>query len=256
MLSATATAPAGMAPAPRTFSLEELARRSDALALTVGTRATASALLLACVVVILVGAQSLLGTMEGMDRDIKEMNRQMAMANEGLVVLNTTMDSVEPTSGSLGAIVKNVEDTSANVKVSKASIGRMAAATGKLNTKLGSIATSTTAMRGSLESAAGGTNTLATTIDDLNGKITPLVATQHDMLLGTRRMRSALDGMNASLAYTIRIMNWIAAPPHGGGMTINAEMNKATLPPLPGIRAEVKPVKVFERNIWPIYSGR
>lgn len=239
----------------RTFTLEELNERVDALALSIGAKASASALLLGCVVVILIGAQSLLGTMQAMDRDIKEMNEQMAIANGGLVILNKTMDSVPPTARHLGAIVTTVQDTSKQVKVSGDAIGTMSGTTATLNEQLASIAGSTTEMRGSLEGAAAGTDELATTIDTLNDDIGPLVATQHQMLLGTRRMRGGLDNMNASLAYTIRIMNYIAAPPHGGPMTIRADLPKQTLPPIPGIRAEVKPVPVFPRNVWPIYTG-
>ena len=66
-------------------------------------------------------------------------------------------------------------------------------------------------------------------------------------------MQRGLGGMNDSLAYTIRIMNWIAAPPHGQGMTIRADMPKETLPPF--VKAEVEPVVVFPRNVWPIYTG-
>lgn len=239
----------------RTFTLEELGERVDTLALAVGTKATASALLLACVVVILVGAQSLLATMEEMDRDIKEMNEQLAIANGGLDMLNTTMDSVPPTARHLGAIVKTVRGTSSEVKVSAKRIETMSGTTAQLNEKLASIAGSTGDMRGSLENAAAGTDTLSTTIGSLNENITPLVKTQHSMLLGTRRMRGGLDSMNASLAYTIRIMNYIAAPPAGGGMTIRADLPKSTLPPLPGLRAEVKPIPVFPRNVWPVYTG-
>jgi methyl-accepting chemotaxis protein len=258
MLSAAAAAPApGIAAArpPRTYSLEELAQRTDALALKVGAKATASTLLVACVVVILIGAQSLLATMEGMDRDLKEMNEQLAIANGGLVVLNDFMDSVEPTSRHLEAIVATVDDTSAEVKVSVGHIEAMTGTTAKLNEQLGAIAGSTTEMRTSLESAAGDTEELSTTIGELDTSIQPLVKTQHQMLLGTKKMRGGLDGMNASLAYVIRIMNYIAAPPTGQGMTIRAELPKQTLPPLPGIKAEVEPVPVFPRNIWPVYTG-
>ena len=240
----------------KTYSFEELANRSDALALALGTKATATTLLLACIVVILIGAQSLLSTMEGMNRDIKVMNEQMAIANGGLDILNKSMDSLPPTAAHLHAIAATVDQTSAEVKKSNASITSMAAGTRKLNEKVTHIASSTKSMRGSLEQAAGGTDTLATTIGDLNGKIDPLVKTQHQMLLGTRQMRGGLDGMNASLAYTIRIMNYIARPPHGGPMTIRADLPKSTLPPIPGIRAEVDPITVFPRDIWPVYTGR
>jgi methyl-accepting chemotaxis protein len=239
----------------RTYPLEEVTQRVDALALTIGTKATASALLLGCVVVILIGAQSLLSTLQGMDRDIKVMNEQLAIANGGLDVLNKTMDSLPPTAQHMSAIVKTVGDTDKQVRISGVALEKMTHTTAKMNSSLGSIAESTTAMRGSLEGASKGTDQLATTIDDLNGDIGPLVKTQHQMFLGTKQMRAGLDAMNASLAYTIRIMNYITAPPHGGGMTIRADLPKETLPPIPGIKAEVKPVPVFPRNAWPVYTG-
>lgn len=237
------------------YTLEELAARTDALALRVGARTTASVLLMACVLVILIGAQSLLGTLKGMDRDIKTMNEQMAIANQGLVILNTTMDSLPSSDRHLGAIITSVTSTSEEVKRSATSIQTMADTTGTLHGDVAAIAESTGSMRGSLQSAASGTGGLATTITDLNKDIEPLVATQHKMLLSTRSMRGGLDRMNASLAYVVRIMNWITAPATGGGLHMRAELPKQTLPPIPGLRAEVKPVQVFERNVWPVYTG-
>jgi methyl-accepting chemotaxis protein len=255
MLSAAAAAPAPAGRLPKTYSLEELGQRSDALALAVGTRATASVLMLACVVVILIGAQSLLSALQGMERDLDEMNEQLAIANGGLEVLNKTMDSLPPTAEHLSTIVTTVGDVSKEVKVSAKSIGAVAGTTKTLNGQLEGIAGSTTSMRESLEGAAKGTGELSTTIGSLNQNIEPLVKTQHEMLLGTMRMRNGLDGMNASLAYTVRMLNYITAPPHGQGMMIRAELPKQTLPPIPGIRAEVEPIPVFPRNHWPIYTG-
>jgi hypothetical protein len=193
--------------------------------------------------------------MQQMDRDIKVMNEQLAIANGGLDILNKTMDSLPPTSRHMSAIVKTVGETGTQVKTSSVALEHMTETTAKLNSSLGSISESTTSMRSSLEGAAAGTEELSTTITKLNGDIGPLVKTQHDMYLGTVKMRGGLDSMNSSLAYTIRIMNYITAPPHGGGMTIRADLPKETLPPIPGIRAEVKPVPVFPRNAWPIYTG-
>lgn len=240
---------------PKTLTLEELSTRVDALALSVGSRITASVIMLACVVVILVGGQTLLSTMESMDRDLKEMSEQLAIANGGLDILNDIMDSVPPSARHVGAIRATMEDTSREVKVSVGHIETMTATTAQLNEQLGSIAGSTTAMRSSLQGAAGDAEELSTTIGTLDGGIDPLVKTQAQMLQGTRRMRGGLDGMNASLAYVVRIMNYIAAPPTGGGMTIRADLPKQTLPPLPGIKAEVEPVAVFPRNVWPVYAG-
>lgn len=251
--AAVAAAPSGRL--PKTFTLEEMSQRTDALALAVGARITASVLLLACVVVILIGAQSLLSSLQGMERDLDEMNEQLAIANAGVGILNETMDSLPGTSKHLETMVVTVTGISREVKVSSASIGSVADTTATLNGQLEGIAGSTTSMRESLESAAGGTEELSTTIGSLNANIEPLVKTQHEMLLGTMNMRKGLDGMNASLAYTIRIMNYIAAPPHGQGMMIRADLPKQTLPPIPGIKAEVEPIPVFPRNIWPVYTG-
>jgi methyl-accepting chemotaxis protein len=251
--AAVVAAPSGRL--PKAYTLDELSARTDALALAIGARVTASTILLACVIVILIGAQSLLATMQGMDRDLQEMNKQLAIANVGLVVLNTTMDSVPPTARHIEAIVGTVQETSDEVKVSVGHIDGMADTTGEINEQLASIADSTGSMRTSLEGASGDTTTLATTIGQLNGDIEPLVKTQHEMLLGTRSMRRGLDGMNASLAYVVRIMNYITVPPTGGGMTIRADLPKETLPPIPGIKAEVDPVPVFPRGIWPVYTG-
>ncbi len=251
--AAVAAAPGGRL--PKTYTLEEMSQRADALALAVGARVTASVLLLACVVVILIGAQSLLSSLQGMERDLDEMNEQLAIANVGVDILDKTMDSLEPTNKHLETIVGTVGEVSTEVKKSSTAIRSVADTTSQLNSKVETIAGSTTSMRESLEGAASGTEELSTTIGSLNTNIEPLVKTQHEMLLGTMNMRSGLDGMNASLAYTIRIMNYIAAPPHGQGMMIRAELPKQTLPPIPGIKAEVEPIPVFPRNIWPIYTG-
>ena len=190
-----------------------------------------------------------------MDAELKEMNEQLSIANVGTKILDESLASVTPTAAHLEEIVGTVEATSAEVKTSSQEIGAMVTVTDGLDSQLGSIATSTSSMSSSLQAASASTDDLATTIGSLNKNIAPLVRTQHQMLIATKQMRGGLDGMNASLAYTIRIMNYIAAPPTGGGMTIRANLPKETLPPIPGIKAEVEPVPVFPRNIWQIYTG-
>lgn len=236
-----------------TRTAAEFAQRVDVLALSIGSRVSASVLLLACVVVILVGAQSLLGSLEAMDADIAAMNEQLETANEGLVVLNTTMESVEPMAKSMHAIVGSVDATGAEVATSAQTIGAMAETTDTLEGRLGRIATSTTKMRTSYEAMSGETVELATTIEGLNKQIGPLAKTQHEMYLETIKMRGGLDTMNDSLAYVVRILNYITAPPSGQDFTIRAELPKETMPPIPGLKAEVEPVGVFARMSWPIF---
>lgn len=256
MSSMAATAPAPMGSnSSFTTSVARVGAKADALALSIGSRIGVGSILLACVLVILVGAQSMLGTLQGMDRDIKVMNEQLGVANAGLVVLNKTMDSLPPTSKHLSGVVATVKSTTTEVDTSKRAIGGLSKTTKGLNGKIGHIATSTSAMRGSLEEVGAGTGTLNATVGDLNVKVAPLVATQHDMYLETKRMGGGLDGMNASIAYVIRQLNYMTSPPTGMDFSIRATMLKETLPPIPGLKTEVDPIPVFPRGAWPVYAG-
>ncbi|MCZ4497052.1 MAG: hypothetical protein JWM25_1637 [Thermoleophilia bacterium] len=237
-----------------TFTAEELGARADALALQVGTKATASALLLACVVVILVGAQSLLGTMQGMDRDIKEMNAQLAVANGGVTALNKTMDSLAPTARSLDAIVGTVKTTGVEVKKSAGSIDTLSTSTDALSTRLEAIGNDTKGLSTSLESTASGTGALGSTIGDLSTQVGPLVTMKRELLGNTRHMRDGLDGMNASLAYVVRILNYMTAPPTKQPMSVRIDLPPLK-PDVPGVAINSRPVPVFDWMQWPIYQG-
>lgn len=239
----------------RTRSLDEVLAATDTLALRIGTRATASAILLGCVILILIGAQSTLGSLRAMDRDIKEMNKQLVVANDGLVVLNGTMESLDPMSRHMKAIVTTVGRTSAEVKTSAKSINGLATTTEGLGTGLESIAASTTKMDTSLKGAADGTDQLGATVGTLNGKIKPLARTQHEMALETVRMRDGLDAMNSSVAYVIRILNYMTAPPSGGAFQVGADLPPESMPKIPGLRVQTDPIKVFPRGVWPVYTG-
>ena len=261
-MSVSATAPRGPSLAlPQrgdgrpTRTAAQIAQQVDVLALTVGTKLSATALLLGCVVVILLGAQSLLGALDAMDTDIAEMNQQMDIANKGLVVLNTTMNSVEPMSVSMHNVVKTIDATGTEVNTAAKTIGSMSGHTTNLRSGLEDIASSTSQMRTAYGDMSTETVGLAKTIDGLNEQIGPLATTQHDMFLGTSKMRGGLDTMNDSLAYVIRTLNYITAPPSGQDLKLEVELPKEVMPPLPGIRAEVEPVSVFPRLSWPIFQG-
>jgi hypothetical protein len=230
--------------------------RVASLALTIVTRGTASVLLLAAVVVLLVGAQSLLGAMQDMDTDITAMGKQLAVANDGLDTLNTTMEALPKTAGHVTTILATVQGTGAEVKTSASRIAATATTTQGLATKIDAIGGSTAKMRVSHESAEAGTNELATTVATLNTKLAPLVKTQHAMLGETVTMRSGLDNMNDSLAFIVRVLNEMSEPHTGGGMTIRADLTKDTMPPIPGLKVEADPIQVFERGAFPLYKGR
>ncbi len=228
----------------------------DMLALSIGSRITVSALFLVCLLTIVVGAQSILGSMKKMEADLKVLTQALKVANEGTDTLNVYMDSLPPMSESLIEVVGTVEATSKEVGKSKAAINQMADTTDQLNAGLGNIASGTTSMRTSLESVDRGTTSLSSSVTDVAGKIGPLATTQHNMLLETQRMKKGIADMNASLAYTIRIMNYMAKPPTGQGFTVRVDMDPKTLPPIPGVKAKTDPVEVFPAGSLPVYRGK
>ena len=251
---ATGSAP-GPAASPQPVQ-RTLVQRADALALSIGSRITVSTLMLGCVLTIAVGAASLLDALRMMDRDLKVMNEQLLIANKGTQMLNVYLDALPRTTESLKGVVGTVEATSKQVKTSSQAISGLSGQTRKMNVSLARIAGSTGAMRGSLETQVERTKQLNGTVGTLNEKLGPLVTTQGEMLQGTRRMERGLCAMNGSLGYVLRQLNYLTAPPIGGGFTVRVELDKKSLPPVPGVAAVTEPVQVFPRGAWPVYNER
>lgn len=232
-------------------------QRSDAIALSLGSKLTVSTLMVACVLAIVLGAASILDSMQAMDRDLKVMSKQMAQAGDGLDTLNGIMNSLPPTTQHMDRIIVTVRDTSGQVEKSGAAIRKTNRQTAGLNTMIADIAGTTGRMRGSLQSVAGKTGGLDRTISTLNDKIPPLVKTQAGMIGHVSDMRDGMQGMNNSLALTIRQLNYITAPPHGGPFTVRVDLDKKALPPIPGLAATTDPVVVYPRGVFgPPYRGR
>lgn len=230
-------------------------RRADAVALQLGAKLTVSAIFLACIATIAIGAAALLDTMRAMDADLKVMSQELDTSNEGLVVLNKTMDSLPPTDRHMVKIIKTVTSTRKEVRTSSRAVAALNSNTKNLNAMIADIAGSTGRMNTSLGNVDGETRKLGTVVESLSGDIGPLAATNKKMLTDVHSMRRGMQGMNASLAYVVRTLNYIAAPPHGQGFLIRTELDKKALPPIPGVHAKTDPVQVFPRNPWPVYKG-
>lgn len=230
-------------------------QKVDAFALSLGSRMTVSTIMLGCVLAIVLGASSMLSSLNRMDRDLKEMSTQLGMTNVGLDALNKIMNSLPPTSDHLAKVVGIVSETSRQVKTSSASVAKLNTGTKAINTDLAAIATSTQEMRVSLESVSTQTASLGEIVNNLNGKIGPLAATQKAMLHEVVTMRGGMSGMNDSLAYVIRTLNYISKPPTGQGFMLKAELPKEALPPIPGVKVQADPVAAFPYGAWPIYTG-
>ena len=249
----------GGAPAyatPVAAPIVRVGERFDTLALSVGSRITVSTLMLACVLVICVGASAMLGSLRKMSSDVEVMNTQLAMTNQVGAALNATLAPLPPTSRNLKAIVVTIKKTGRQMMVSGAAVTKLAGTTKQINGSLAKIATNTGRMRTALQDVDSQATALGATVDNLNTRIAPLAATQHQTAVQVGQMRGGLEGMNASLAYVIRTLNYLTLPPTGGGFTVNVDVPKAALPPIPGIKAVAAPTEVFPRGAWPIYRGR
>jgi methyl-accepting chemotaxis protein len=258
LLSATATSPTGGMPAYPAHAVPNVGgplHAADALALTIGARLTGSTLIVGCVLALVLGASSLLDSMQKLDVELKAMSAELAVAQVGMNHLNKSMDSLPATADSLATVLTTINGTAEQVKISSQQIDHLDTNTASLNEDLGAIAKNTTVMRTSMASVDAGSGKLGTTINTLSGKIDPLVTSQHETVGQLGRMRTGINGMNSSLAYVIRVLNYITAPPTGQGFTVRVNLPKETLPPIPGVKAETDPVGVFPRGAWNTYTG-
>jgi hypothetical protein len=165
------------------------------------------------------------------------------------------MASMPRTNQKMSGILESVGDTKGEVARSKTAMAAMRTQTGQLVGILGKVATSTHGMRGAVEGLDSKTSKLVSIIDDMNTKVTPLAKTQHSMLGDVVAMKGGTVGMNNSLAYVIRQLNYMTAPPNGESFKMAVELDKKALPPVPGIVAKTAPIAVFDRGAWPVYTG-
>lgn len=230
-------------------------RRADALALSAGSRLTMTSLMVAAVVVIVIGAQSMLGALRDMEGSITEMNGQLERTNGNLVTLTGTLAALPPTTRDLGGIVDTVDATNVQVARSRAALAATRASSDRLDRRIGAITESTGAMGTSLRGIGTETRGLVGTVSAANAQIGPIVTAQHGTRATAERLPSGVDAMNDRLAYIVRVLDYLAAPPQGGGFTVRADLPPETLPSLPGLQTETDPVGVFVRGAWTPYAG-
>lgn len=231
---------------------QSLAARSDALALSIGARVTGSTLILACVLTIALGAASMLNALKSMDSSLQEMVEQVALTEQGTVLLDEAMDSLPPSAESLTAVTKTVKTTGGEVATSRKAIDSLAADTQKMSDDLAGIATGTAALDSSIGEVAATTGQLSETVTGLDKQLGPLVQTQSKMRRQTTVMRGGICAMNGSLASVVRMLNYLTAPPTGRGFTVRVELDKKALPG--PVKATADPVQVFQRGAWPVYN--
>ncbi len=256
-MSATMTSQAPMrgASIPLVVAPSGVIQRFDALALSIGSRITVSTLMLGCVLMIIAGASSMLSALKSMNRDMDVINGQLAVINESNRKLNATLDSMPPSAASLQQIVASVRQTNSEVGASASQLASMAKTTSGLGAILDDITVQTRSMETSLAATSQSTDNLASTVTEVNRRIDPLLVAQRGTRRQVEQMGAGLADMNASLAYVIRTMNYLTAPPTGQGFTARVTVDKSSLPPIPGLKAVADPVEVFPRGVWPVYTG-
>jgi hypothetical protein len=248
-------APAYGYPAAGPSPIAQVVWRADRLALSIGSRISISTLMLACVLVIVAGASSMLSSLHKMDDDLKVINVQLAETNVANDRLNQILASLAPMNQGLLRINHTMDGTIKAVSVSASALSALSGRTRHLNSSLAFIALQTDRMRHSLDHLNGQTTKLGTTVTALNGHLDPLVTTQHQTLLAARGLPNGIHGMMGSLAYVIRMLDYIGEPPTGAGLEMKVDIPKSSLPPVPGLKATADPVQVFPRDIWPQYTG-
>lgn len=252
-MSAVMSSPA--APAAMLPASPSLVQRFDSYALSIGSRLTVSTLMLACVLVIIAGASSMLSSLKSMNEDLQVINKQLAIVNQSNVLLNKTLDSMPPSSAGLKTVVGTVRETAGEVGSSSTQLKSLAGTSTDLAGSLSEIAAQTKQLGSSLQKTDATTGTLGQTVTTLNQRIDPLVATQRRTRMQVAQLNTGLGGMNGSLAYVVRTMNYLTAPPSGQGFMAKVQVDASSLPPIPGLKAEVDPVEVFRRGVWPVYTG-
>ena len=230
--------------------------RADVMALALGARLGVGALLVACLLAVVMGASSILASMEQMEGDLQVMSENLAISQQGLDILNKTMASVPPTAEGMAGVVATVESLQAEVATSRTALNDLGLATDGVAESLDGIAANTERMAGSLDRVDASTEELGGTVNRLSTSIGPLVANQQKMRSSVVAMEQGTWAMNDSLAYVIRILNYMAAPPTGEPFTIRVDPDKRSLPNLPGLKVESDPVPVFDSPPWKPYGGR
>jgi hypothetical protein len=245
------TALAAAAPAP-----VGVVARGDALAMSLGSRVSVLTLVVASIVTIAIGAASLLGSLRDMESELKQMRGELAVAVDGTETLNVRMDNVPKMASQMEVITSTVDATAKQVTASKESVAAMADSAGNMSASVADVTTDTKKMAGHINAVSDTSEKIAGTVEKLDRQLVPLARRQRSLVGSASQTADYLCTMNGSLAYVLRITNFLTKPPTGGPFTSRVEIDKAALPPIPGVKATAAPVKVFERGAWPVYNER
>ncbi len=186
-----------------------------------------------------------LGQMEASLVQINGAVDRMNASQEGLVRIDAALGTLSETTRTIGGAVGE----------SRTRIGGLSNATARIAALVGKVDASTGAITAQLAEVSIRTGALARSVDALGVTVTPLVASTASVRTSVDGMGTGIAGMNGSLRYVIRVLNYLGAPPGGGGFSVRVRLDPRSLPAIPGVKIATDPVPVFTRNRWRPYTG-
>jgi methyl-accepting chemotaxis protein len=190
------------------------------------------------------------------DDHLGRMEASLVQINGAVDRMNASQEGLERIDVSLGTLGATTDTIGKGVAESRSRIGGLSDATSRIASLVGQVDSSTRSITAQLAVVSTRTATLARSVDALGTTVTPLVSSTASVRASVAGMGKGIAGMNGSLRYVIRVLNYLAAPPGGGGFSVRVNLDPRSLPDLAGVIVRTDPVPVFTRNRWKPYTGR
>jgi methyl-accepting chemotaxis protein len=197
----------------------------------------------------------MLAALDSTDRSLGRMEGSLAQINGGVRAMNDSQNGLTRIDASMGTLAASTDRIATSVARSKTQIAALAAGTRRIDRLIGAVDESTRTITTRLGAVDTGTATLASSVTALGGTVTPLVDSTASVRRSVDAMGAGIDGMNGSLRYVIRVLNYLSAPKGGGGFAVRISLDPRMIPDIGGVELNVDPVGVFARNRWKTYAG-
>jgi len=197
----------------------------------------------------------MLAALDSTDRSLGRMEASLVQINGGVDAMNDSQTGLVRIDGSMATLAASTDQIATSVARSREQIGSLAAGTRRIDRLVGAVDASTRTITRRLGDVDAGTGTLAGSVSTLGSTVTPLVASTASVRGSVDAMGDGIDGMNGSLRYVIRVLNYLAAPTGGGDFNVEVTLDPRMIPDIGGVSLRVDPVTVFHRNAWKQYAG-
>ena len=196
-----------------------------------------------------------LAAISSTDENLGRMETSLVQINGAVDRMNASQDALVRIDASLGTLGETTRTIGSSVAESRTRISGLADATARIAALVGKVDASTGAITAQLDEVSSRTAALGRSVDALGSTVTPLVSSTSSVRASVDGMGKGIAGMNGSLRYVIRVLNYLAAPPKGGGFSVRVRLDPRSLPAIPGVKIVTDPVPVFSRNRWTPYTG-